>query len=95
MGESSPKHEPMSEELLAFYNFIFDNNIKQISLRIFDGDALRVGQNMEEYKDQHPGTSVRVMHKGFDDVVGMPWLSGCNVESNVFLVVQPSSEDRL
>jgi hypothetical protein len=35
------------------------------------------------------------MHKGFDDVVGMPWLSGCNVESDVFLVVQPEEEDKL
>jgi hypothetical protein len=44
MGESSPKHEPMSEELLAFYNFIFDNAIKQVSARIFDGDALKLAK---------------------------------------------------
>jgi hypothetical protein len=93
MSESTPSPEAMSDELLDFYGFIFDDDIKQISPRIFEGDALKVSLKIDEFKQQHPQIPAGVMYKGFEDIVGMPWLSGYNPENDVFLVIQPGEQD--
>ena len=98
MHEQPPQPEDMSQETWEFFSYIFEGEVQQVVSsrlhRLFKADVLQVKQKIEEYITRNDGTPVKILNVLSSQEVPQAWLSGCDPESNLFIVIGSEEETK-